>query len=86
MTTKEDRFDQLSMKGFNPKNPNIYRGLFPTEKGKLSWKEGYDMGSNKFTDLASNDNPFYGATPKLHFPGNKRLDNDAKEFYKVTSL
>jgi hypothetical protein len=44
--TPQERFEQLAIREFNPKNGNIYRGLFPLVHGKLSHKEGYDMGQD----------------------------------------
>lgn len=42
----QERVSQLAIREFNPKNPNIYRGIFPLIHGKLSHKEGYDMGDD----------------------------------------
>ena len=57
-TTSEERLDQLGMHGFNPKNvKNVYRGLFPAEKDKLSCKEALDMGE----DFARSTTFEYGA-------------------------
>jgi len=36
----------LAIREFKPNNENIYRGIFPLIKGKLSHKEGYDMGED----------------------------------------
>ena len=32
-----------------------------------------------------NKNPFYGDTPRLHFPGNPQRQREAEEFYEVLS-
>ena len=85
LVPKQERFDQLALKGYNPRNPNVYRGLFPTEKGKLSWKEAYDMGSPDLKDVNAR-NPIMGATPQLKFPNNKKLSEDATKYYKVGYL
>ena len=34
----QERLDQLALTEFNPKNKNVYRGLFPLIEGKLSHK------------------------------------------------
>ncbi len=47
-STPQERIDQLATKSFVKDHDNIYRGLFPLIPGKLSHKEGYDMGTLDF--------------------------------------
>lgn len=88
-TTSEERFDQLAHKSFNKKNENLYRGLFPLIPGKLSHKEGYDMGPFNFGPESLEEkeermkNPFYGDTPKLKFDGDAQRQAQADDFYQV---
>ena len=88
-TTSEERLDQLATKSFNRKNDNLYRGLFPLIPGKLSFKEGYDMGPlNRGQETPEEraerlKNVFYGDTPRLNFPGEPERQSKVEEFYKV---
>ena len=81
----------MAHKSFNRKNDNLYRGLFPLIPGKLSHKEGYDMGPFNYgpetpqEKQERNLNPFYGDTPKLQFPLDKERQNKTDEFYKVNA-
>ena len=80
----KDRFDQLAIKGYNEKNPNVYRGLFPSEKNKLSNKEAYDVGEDCYD--AGADNPLAAKTPKLSFANDLGRQNAADRFYEVWTL
>ena len=35
---------RLARQKFEPSNPNLYRGLFPVQKGETTYKEGIDIG------------------------------------------
>ena len=88
-TTPEERFEQLATKGFNGKNDNLVRGLFPLIPGKLSHKEGYDMGPMDHENespkekLERNKNPFIADTPRLVFPDDPDKQRQADHMYKV---
>lgn len=88
-TSPEERFEQLATKGFNRKNDNLVRGLFPLIPGKLSHKEGYDMGpmchGNESPEemLERNKNPFIADTPRLVFPDDQDKQSQADQMYKV---
>ena len=87
-TSPEERFEQLATKGFNRKNDNLVRGLFPLIPGKLSHKEGYDMGPMEFNEspeemLERNKNPFIADTPRLVFPDDQDKQSQADQMYKV---
>ena len=88
-TTSKERFEQLATKGFNGKNDNLVRGLFPLIPGKLSHKEGYDMGPMDHGDespkenLERNKNPFIADTPRLTFPDDPDRQRRADQMYKV---
>lgn len=81
----------MAIKSFNRENDNNYRGLFPLIPGKLSHKEGYDMGEIDFgteTDeekLERIKNPIYGDTPKLKFPNDPVRQKKSDDFYQVTN-
>ncbi len=82
----QERFNQLTIREFNPKNSNVYRGLFPLIEGKLSHKEGYDMGedfSNESEEekIGRADNPLMGETPRLNLEGERQAQAD--KFYEV---
>ena len=70
----------------------MYRGLFPLIPGKLSHKEGYDIGTLDFGPETEQEkekrlkNPFYEDTPKLKFPNNKMRQEKAAKMYQVTYL
>ena len=87
-TTAEERFDQLATKGFNSKSENLVRGLFPLIPGKLSHKEGYDMGPMEYENetldekAERNQNPFIADTPKLYFPNDRQRKVD--KLYSVS--
>ena len=88
-TSPEERFEQLATKGFNRKNDNLVRGLFPLIPGKLSHKEGYDMGPMEFNEspeemLQRNKNPFIADTPRLVFPDDQDRQRQADQMYKVS--
>ena len=81
----------MAIREFNPKNSNIYRGIFPLVEGKLSHKEGYDMGEDLGFDGESaeeakrrNENPLMGDTPKLQLTGERQRQAD--KFYEVRLL
>ena len=76
----------MAIRGFNPDNPNIYRGLFPLIPGKLSHKEGYDMGDDFILEseeekVLRSKNPILGDTPRLVFSGERQTQ--AEKFYQV---
>ena len=82
----KERYDQLAIREFNPKNPNVYRGIFPLVEGKLSHKEGYDMGEDFNGETAEEsmrrkENPLMGDTPKLKLSGERQQQAD--KFYEV---
>jgi hypothetical protein len=82
----KERYDQLSIREFNPKNPNIYRGIFPLIEGKLSHKEGYDMGEDFSQEseeerMSRSLNPMMGDTPRLRLSGERQ--EQAEKFYEV---
>ena len=79
---EQERFDQLAMKGFNPQNSNIYRGLFPAQKNKLSWKEAYDFGD--FVEHFGE--PDFSKTPLLSFDKEHELYQPALDFNQVFKL
>ena len=89
-TSSDERFDQLATKSFNRQNDNLYRGLFPLIPGKLSFKEGYDMGPLNFENESKEErnerlkNVFYGDTPRLDFPNEPERQEKVEAFYKVT--
>ena len=89
-TTTEERFEQLATKGFNPKNENLVRGLFPLIPGKLSHKEGYDMGPIEYENetpeekTKRNKNPFIADTPKLSFPNDIERQRQVDNLYYVS--
>ena len=88
-TSSKERFDQLATKSFNRQNENLYRGLFPLIPGKLSFKEGYDMGPLTYPNESSEEkterleNPFYGDTPRLDFPNEPERQSKVEAFYQV---
>ena len=76
----------MAIREFNPKNPNVYRGIFPLVEGKLSHKEGYDMGEDFNGETAEEsmrrkENPLMGDTPKLKLSGERQQQAD--KFYEV---
>ena len=79
----------MAHKSFNRKNDNLYRGLFPLIPGKLSFKEGYDIGPLDFGSETAEQkkerliNPFYGDTPRLKFPEDSKRQKDAEKMYQV---
>ncbi len=82
----KERYDQLAIREFNPKNPNIYRGIFPLIEGKLSHKEGYDMGEDFSHEseeerMSRSLNPMMGDTPRLRLSGERQ--EQAEKFYEV---
>lgn len=82
----QDRFDQLAIREFNPKNPNVYRGLFSVRQGKLSHKEMYDFGGDFKWETAEEkaaraNNPLLCDTPKLSFPDERQKQVD--QYYEV---
>ena len=87
-TTPQERLDQLGLRGFNPNNTNVYRGLFPPEKDKLSCKEALDMGEDfpsysKPSNKERADNPLMCDTPRLNFPDDPERQAQADRFHKV---
>ena len=88
-TSSQERFDQLATKSFNRQNDNLYRGLFPLIPGKLSFKEGYDMGPLNYGKETLEErterlkNPFYGDTPRLKFPNEPERQSKVEALYQV---
>ena len=80
--SSKERFEQLAFKGFNPNNSNIWRGLFPTEEGKMSWKEAYDLGNPDVGNDATLD-PCFFRNSVLKFPSDPHLQAEADHFYNV---
>ena len=79
----------MATKGFNRKNDNLVRGLFPLIPGKLSHKEGYDIGPMDHGEespeemLERNRNPFIADTPRLTFPDDQDKQRQAEQMYNV---
>ena len=79
----------MATKSFNKNNENVYRGLFPLIPGKLSHKEGYDMGKFNFGPETEEEraerirNPILGDTPRLKFPNDAKRQEEADFFYSV---
>jgi isopenicillin N synthase-like dioxygenase len=69
-----DEAERLSLyrRKFMPRNPNIYRGWFPAQRGTLTSKEGIDLGGDiaHGSDLTVCGDPLREATP---LPGEDRL-------------
>ena len=90
-TTPEERLDQLGLRGFNPKNTNVYRGLFPPEKDKLSCKEALDMGedfasySKPSNKERASCNPMMCDTPRLNFDDDPERQAQADKFHEVNT-
>ena len=90
-TTPEERLDQLGLRGFNPNNTNVYRGLFPPEKDKKSYKEVLDIGEDfasysKPSNKERAGNPMMSDTPRLSFPEDLERQAQADKFHKVFIL
>lgn len=81
MELAQKRFNHLATKAFNPSNPNKYRGYFPMIPGKMSHKQGYDIGP-EYPNLPKDqeDNTLLEKTPKLRLPGREA---EVDKFYKV---
>ena len=87
-TTSEERLDQLGLRGFNPQNTNVFRGLFPPEKDKLSCKEALDMGEDfasysKPSNKERAGNPMMSDTPRLNFHDDPERQAQADKFHQV---
>ena len=85
----KERYEQLAIREFNPKNSNVYRGIFPLIGGKLSHKEGYDMGADFSGEsmeerLRREENPLMGDTPRLKFSDERQ--QQAEKFYEVKMI
>lgn len=55
---------RLSRQKFEPANPNIYRGYFPTQDGQATYKEGIDIGPSALDpQRCAAADPLQEATP-----------------------
>eukprot|EP00095_Tigriopus_kingsejongensis_P002555 maker-scaffold309_size213625-snap-gene-1.22 protein:Tk02555 transcript:maker-scaffold309_size213625-snap-gene-1.22-mRNA-1 annotation:"2og-fe oxygenase" len=77
---EEARLAQLATKAYNPSNPNFYRGYFPAQPDRMSYKRGYDVGLQWEIPEHLKGIPLVENTPMLSLEGHAKKVED---YYQV---